>query len=277
MKLFMPNMKMDKASDGSAGGGMPIPPTPPVTPPAQPPAAGTPPAEASGTEPDHNFGYEPTPPAGEPAKKEGTETPPGTPPAETPPAKIADVKEPGTGYGEEPPKVEEPVAPVAPATPPAEPDEFDKVLTEIPKEDAKIIKAFATENKLTPEVAKKWADQVKANVAAVAVERANMERQAEQQKSVQRKSWHDELKSDPKFGGANFQTNIVRAEKVLSEFGPDLKKQLTEGKGMLPPNVMRMLASLADKLYATDNLVPGDPPPPKEDEVVVDRVKDFYS
>lgn len=273
---FIKNLKLNKVEDAGSGG-MPIPPTPPVTPAAQPPAAATPPAEPSGEEPDHNFGYDKTPAEGDKDKKEGTPPKAGTPPPEAPVTKIADVKEPGTGYNEEPPKVEEIVAPVAPATPPAEQDEFDKVLTEIPKEDAKVIKDFATENKIPPEVAKKWADQVKVNIAAVAVQRANMERQAEQQKSVQRKSWHDELKADPKFGGANFQANVVRAEKVLSEFGPDLKKQLTEGKGMLPPNVMRMLASLADKLYATDNLVSGDPPPKQEDEAVVDRVKDFYS
>lgn len=274
--LFIKNLKLDKVNEGGGAGGMPLPPT--VKSAAeQPPAEATPPAETPGAETDHNFGYEPTPPADTPAKKEGEAPKAGDTPPETPVTKISEVKDPGTGYREEPPKVDATPPVVPPVTPPAEPDEFDKALSDIPKADAAEIKAFATENKIPVEVAKKWGEKVKANVAAVQAQRANMERQAEQEKITQRKSWHDELKADPKFGGEKFQTNIVRAERVLADFGPDLKKQLTEGKGMLPPNVMRMLASLADKLYATDKLNPGEPPVAAAPEEKGDPIKDFYS
>lgn len=272
MKNF--TMKMNKVGDVAPGGEPPA--SPPKPPAEQPPAAPNPPAKAEGDIEIDDFGYAKVP-AADPSKKEGAATKAGDPPPETPVTKISEVKEPGTGYGEEPPKVDEVVAPPAPpVVPPAELDDFDKVLADIPKEDAKTIKDFATENKLTPEVAKKWADKVKANIEIAKTERANMERQADQQKKIQRKQWHDELKADATFGGEKFQLNVVRAERVLVDFGPDLKKQLTEGKGMLPPNVMRMLAAVANKLYATDTLPQGDPPPKAESTEEVDPVKDFY-
>ena len=275
---FTENLKMDKVNEGGgAAGGMPTPDS--VKPAAeQPPTATPPPAEAPGNEPDHNFGYEKTPAAAEPPKEEGAPSKTGDTPPETPVTKISEIKEPGTGYGEEPPKVEEvpPAAPKPGEAPPA-PDEYDKVLGHIPKENAAEIKAFAIENKVSPEIAKKWADKAAEAIKAQELHAANMERQAEQQKNAQRKAWHDELKADPTFGGASFQSNVVRAEKVLAEFMPETKKFLTERKSMLPPYVMRDLAKMSAHLYATDRLNPGEPIVKAETEKDIDRVKDFYS
>lgn len=277
MMRFMPNLKMDKASETPAGGSPPA--NPPVTP-AEPPAATPPtPPKAEGSE-SNDFGYEPVTPAADPSKKEGAAAKAGDTPPETPATKIAEVKDPGTGYGAEAPVVDEtPVVPVVPATPPVQ-DEFDKVLADIPKEDAKVIKDFATENKLTPEVAAKWALKVKENVEARKVATANMERQAEQQKTIQRKKWDAELRVDPDFGGAKYETNVVRAERVLAEFMPQTKKFLTERKSMLPPYVMRDLAKMADSLYATDKLNQGEPPVTEAQEkpqTMDERINDFYS
>lgn len=273
---FTKNFKMDKVNDnGAAGGGIPIPPNPGATT-QQPPPENPPPIEKTGAE-SINFGYDTTPPADESPKEKGEETPTGTTPTETPITKISEIKEPGTGYGEEAVKVEDISAPVDPAAPPTPPDEYDKVLGHIPKENAAEIKAFAIENKVSPEVAKKWADKAAEAIKAQEVNAANMERQAEQAKNTQRKKWHDELKADPDFGGANFQANVVRSEKVLAEFMPETKKFLTERKSMLPPYVMRDLAKMAAHLYATDKLNSGEPPVVAETEKVVDRVKDFYT
>lgn len=274
---FIKSLKMDKASEAPAAGGMPIPPTP-GTPAEQPPTKDAPPPKEEGNEPN-DFGYETTPPA-EPPKKEGAPPKAGDTPPETAPEKIADIKEPGTGYGAEAPKIDEtPVVDTPPETPPAL-DEVDKVLTDIPKEDAKVIKDFVTENKLTPEVAKNWATKVKQNIEAAKAHAANMEKQAEQQKNLQRKKWDTELRADPDFGGTKYETNVVRAERVLAEFMPQTKKFLTERKSMLPPYVMRDLAKMADSLYATDKLNQGDPPvsdAEKKPQTMDDRINDFYS
>lgn len=275
MQLFIKPLKLDKVNE-NAGGGAPATATPPASSePAQqqPPAATPPAAQAQGDELD-DFGY---------AKvSEGNPPTPAAPKAGDPAPKAAappteEITDPGTGYGKEPPVIEDaPPAPAA-ATPPAATDELDKALEGLPKEDADEIKAFALENKVTPELAKKWVDKTKAAIEKNKLTAANMEKQIEQEKTRQRRVWHDELKNDKDFGGANFDSNINRAEKVLQEFMPQTKKELTARKAMLPPYVMRDLAKMADHLYATDKLTTGDPIPPVKEETADDPLAYYNS
>lgn len=276
MLNFIPNLKLAKADDATPGGAPVVPPAPPAKPPEQqPPAAVTPPIEEGGSEFD-DFGY-PTAPAPEAPPKAGEKPKAGDKPPKAPVKEPDEVKDPATGYGIEPPKVEEIVPPPAdPNAPPVVPDDFDKALEGVPKVDADEMKAFATENKVGADVVKKWADKVKANIEKAKVNATTMERQIEQQKSQQRATWHKELKEDPVFGGDKFQFHLSRAEKVLSEFMPELKKELTDAKQMLRPSVMRGLAKIADQLYSSEALVQGDPVVPTPDEDEVDDALSYY-
>ncbi len=265
MTLFTKTLKLDKANpDGATGG------APPVVPAEQvPPAATPPPVEAEGDGFD-DLGY-PKAAAQKPPEKAG-EAPKAGDPKEKAPAPEA--KEDLTGYGKEPLKVEPP-ADAPPAVPPTPPDDFDKALEGVPVAEAKEIKAFAVENNLPAEIAKKWGEKVKANVEQQKINSTMAEKQMEHQKSVQRQSWYKELKEDKDFGGEKFDLNTTRAQKVFSEFMPSTKKALTANGSMLPPYVMRDLAKLADHLYATDKLQTGEPIVPEvaKDE---DDGTDFY-
>ncbi len=276
MNNLLKKPRLDKVSDGSPAGGMPpVPPVIPKPPEQQPPAETPAPAEGKGSEFD-DFGYPKAAPAEAPPK-EGEKPKEGDPQPKAAAKEPEEVAEPGTGYGDKAPKVEDAVPPVIPAVPPQAPDDIDKALEGVPKEDALEIKAFAVEHKLTPEVAKAWGDKVKAAVAQNAVEVANMERIAEQQKSQQRHSWYNELKNDKDFGGANFDRNRLQAEKVLQEFMPSTKKELTARGSMLPPYVMRDLAKMGDHLYATERLTQGDPIVPVVPENKKDEALEFYT
>ncbi len=274
MQPFIKMPKLDKANpDGAAGG---APPAAPVVPPAQqPPAAGaTPPAEGGDTHDE--LGYEKTPEA-KPPEKEGAPPKAGDPAPKAPAPKPEEIKDPATGYGKEPPVVPDaPPAPPAAVVPPATPDELDKAVEGLPELDAKEIKAFAKENGVTPEVAKKWADKVKATIAADAVNATNMQKQAEQEKLRTRAAWHKDLKDDKDFGGEKFDLSLSRSEKTLSEFFPELKKELTETGQVLRPSVMRGLNRIAERMHATEKLTQGDPvvPPKKTEEK--DAALEFY-
>jgi hypothetical protein len=243
---------MNKAGEGDAGGA----PNPPAseTPPANPPA--NPPAEDDGLD---ELGYEKR----APEKKEGD------PPAEADDKKKAPAKEPtkvenpATGYGEEPPKVDDPppADPNKKVDPPPEPTEIEKKLEGLNKAFADQVKKQITEIGLEGEKLDKFIAFKKQEQAdAVAWQKANQE-EADRQDKLRKASWHKELKEDPVFGGDKFLTNVTRGEKVLDEYLPELKKELTEAKQMLRPSVMRGLARLADMLYPDDKLVQGDPPP----------------
>ncbi len=271
MQKFMPMLKLDKISEGAAGGA-----TPPAKPPSEP-TTPTPPAppEAGGDNLD-DLGYEKIAPepGAPPADPNKPAEKPATPPAAAPPAKV---ETPATGYGAEPPKVEDPpAAPAAPATPPTPPDEMDKALEGLPKEELGKVKEFATKNAMTVVQAKAYADLRKQELVDAQAHAVKQQKDFDAEKIRIRAEWHKELKTDPVFGGEKFDHNVSKAEKVLEDFLPSIKKSLTERKAMLPPDHMRDLAKLADTLYAAEKLVQGDPAKPAETVVEDDDGTAFY-
>lgn len=210
-----------------------------------------------------NYGYDETPPAGEPKlptmsnSANGDDTVP--PPVEP---KTGEEGEPNiekkvTGYGQEKPAV----PPVEP--PKDEPKKDDPAQTDEEKVTEAIgslpdgvdkdkLKKFAEDNKLS-------AEQIKAYGELVKSEEAESVKNREKFVAEQRSKWEAELKADKDFGGENFTLNVDRAEKVLEKYLPNMKKELTTRGTMLPPYIMRDLASLWNVMNPTQKLVEGDP------------------
>lgn len=195
-----------------------------------------------------------------------------TPPAEevTPPAATEDdkpVEKPASGYG----KTDEVDAPAEEVAPPeektpeeiSEEEKIQKEITESIKDlgddyDKNKITKFAKDNKLTP-------DQLKAYVKFTKEEDAAAVKSNAEAIKVQRLAWKEELQNDKEFGGANFDKNVDRVEKLLQNNMSNTKKVLTEKGGVLPPYFMKDLLSLAKALNPTTNFVGGDAPAPKEE------------
>ena len=126
--------------------------------------------------------------------------------------------------------------------------------------DKEKVKKFALDNKLNK-------DQLLAYSNLVKEEQAAAEKTRTEALKATRKAWVKELKEDPEFGGANFDKNVDRVEKVLEKYMPSMKKVLTEKGGMVPPYIMRDLLGLAKVLNQPAKFVGGEPPvPPKKDE-----------
>lgn len=263
MLKFIPILKSEeiKPDGGSAGGTPPVPkpaeaaPKPQVAPPA-------PPAQGEGS--FDEFGYAiPAETKGD-AGKEGKTAP--KPEQKTDEKKV---ENPVTGYGEEPPKVEEPpVVPAAPAAPaaPAETDlGFELNADGLSPEEVKAHKEFIKKHGVTKEVAQAFMDQRKEEIKQAAKFEQDAEKEFQKRVQQTRADWHKELKADPTFGGDKFAFNVQRVERVLEEFMPNTKKQLTERKIMPAPYLMRDLASMADTLYETTRLVQGEPNVPSEE------------
>lgn len=220
-----------------------------------------------------------TPPAAEPPKT--GEPPAGDPPAEppkeqTPPKKDDKIGSSVSGYGDVPPKVDEEVTP--PTDPPKEEIklDFDLDTSKLPKEDAEAIRTLAKEEGLTEKQAKRLVTVREKEIADYT--KANQEFEAEQKRRIQKthNEWDAELRNDPDFGKEKFGHNVKLVDKVMKDFGSEFEKVLTERKGMMPPYIMRMLARVGAKLYATPNLDVGDPPPPPTEPENPDSHLDFY-
>lgn len=265
-------LKLNKIDDGKGGTGG----TPPKPEDVKPPAAGDPPAKKDGDKEFDELGYEIVPPKDSPP---GDKKPEGDPPPKDPTKKPEEV-EPGTGYGKEPPKVED----APPGDPPPKkedappPTDLEKKLEAFAKPFADKIKLQITELGLEGEKLDKFialrTQEVKDAEAWTKNQQAEMKRQSQ----LKEQGWHKELKEDPVFGGDKFPVNLARSEKVLAEYLPELKKELTEAGAMLRPSVMRGLARLADQLYPDRKMVQGDPPPSKEetDKDKPNNPLDFY-
>ena len=209
----------------------------------------------AGPEFDNN-GYEITP---DPEKK---------PEVDPEPAKDPEKKEdPSTGYSKdqvdpEPAKDPEKKPEVDPEADPKK-DE-DKLKEEINTAlgdyaDKELISEFAIKNNMTKE-------QVEAYVTLMKAEDSKFAEEKETQRVAQRSSWKKELMDDNSFGGDNFDINVDRVEKVLTNFMPNTKKVLTERGSMLPPYIMRDLLSVSKALNPNTKLVNGDPSKPVEKE-----------
>lgn len=206
---------------------------------------------------------------------------PATPPAPAPAPPAPTIVEPpkppevlATGYDKEP------VVPPAPPAPPSEPpvplDLGFEVKTEgLSDDEALKLKTFAKTHGLTQGAAQALIDDRVATVKKAGEDATSAQQQAERQIAETRAGWHKELKADPTFGGENFAHNIARVERVVEDFMPNLKKVLTERKTMLPPYVMRDLANVAQRLYETPRMTPGEPPSPPPEKVENDPLA-FY-
>jgi hypothetical protein len=236
--------------------------------PAEKPSESGAPTEGKGDNLDE-FGYEKV------AEVEGDKKPEGKDDTKSEvPKPESKIETPATGYGDEPPKVEEP-----PVTP--KPEEkidlgFELKTEGLPETLSKEIKAFVKEHKISEAAAKAIVEREKTIVANVAASKVEADKNFEREKAKVRSDWHKELKSDPVFGGEKFAHNVHRAEKIVEELMPELKKELTSRGSMLPPYVMRGLARIADKLYSTEKLIQGDAPKPDEAKVEVDDALAFY-
>lgn len=180
-------------------------------------------------------------------KVEGEIPPPPAAPSEVPPPKKEETPpppaEPTKKEGEETPPVED-----AEKTK-AELSEVIKDLPDVLSKD-KVLK-FALDNKLTK-------DQLTAYKALVADDLAASAKAQEEAVKAQRTAWESELKKDPTFGGEHFDLNVDRAEKVLENYMPGMKKALTERGSVLPPYIMKDLADLYKVLNPTAPLVLGE-------------------
>lgn len=266
MSLYIKKHFYDKLPDdgGDAGGD-----GTPATPPAEP---ATPPADEAGGDHLDDLGYEKV--SNEPGKEDKK---PGEK-KETPPAEDEKPKGPVAGYGLEDPPAE------PPATPPATPPPGEKIelgyeleIKDLPAEEAKKIQEFAKAHKLPKEAAQALV-QMKTNEAKFNADvQAEIVKQNAKAQADKKAGWQRELKGDKEFGGDNFAKSLVNVEKVMTDFFPNMKKDLTASGAMLPPNAMRDMAKLAKHLYGTEKLIQGGggtPKPVVEDES--DDPTDFY-
>lgn len=234
-----------------------------------------------------DYGYE-----NEPSKQGGDDDGEKTPekeaePKEEKPEKKEETEEEGdknaTGYGEEPKKPEEPEG---------DPDDKKKAdadgkgeedyglldTGDLLPEEVKEIREFAKERKLSKHAVKAIVDLKKKEVADLKAFEDKRKKELQQKAQQLRSEWFNELKNDPDFGGENFNKNVKKAEKVVDEHLPNVKKKLTESGNMLPPYIMRDLAKLADTLNGTERLARGGPvtPEKKEDESEENDPLAFY-
>lgn len=272
MRNFIAKILMDKAGDSPAGGGQPgkeIPPPPGAV--AKPAAAAEPPAAEAGGKEYDEYGYEKVPASPEEKPEPRKEEPKAGGKKEDPPPKAEDLKGNLTGYEEEAPEVKESEPKKDDGPPPPPPTDLDKKVEGLHKSFADKVKEQVARIQKKGLPAEKEKELIDEAIADKKKEQADAQAwgekaQRDQALAVQKQkaAWHKELKEDPDFGGEKYLTNISRGVKVLDEYLPELKKELTDNKQMLRPSVMRGLARIADALYRDDKLVLGDPPAPEK-------------
>lgn len=267
MKFTYANLLMNEADPNNSGGGGGEPKKQDSTPPAQ----NNEKPEDGGDATDE-FGY-----AKPSTKAEGEKDKAGDPPKESkqPEAKPDEEKvDDVIGYGNEPPKVED-----KKEDPPKQDDfkfEIDSVDTRnLPKEDLSEIQKILKE-----EDPKKRA-QLLLDVRAKQISDAQAAQQKAQQdyeREVQKvkSDWYNEVKENPTFGKEKWQQTVQNVNRILQDFAPEWKNELTKNKGMLPPVVVYGLARVAEKLYETPQLTSGDPKPPEKEPENPDAHLGFY-
>lgn len=258
MSKFIPKHKQEQAGGGQGGGAGT------ETPPKQETPPNDPPPEEDGDQLD-DLGYT------IPKEEKSKEAPPeekkpddknksgygDEPPKDGEEGKVS-------GYGDEPPPPKDEPPPEEKKPDDKKPDEEGEFKIEdkgdLLDAEVKSLTDFINKHKVSKELAQALVEAKKNEVAEL--QAASEKAEDDRKKAVQRQraEWHQELKDDPTFGGENFKFNVMKSEKVIEDFMPNLKKVLTEGDVMLPPYVMRDLAKLADTLYSTENLKKGDPP-----------------
>lgn len=276
IKFNFLNLKMDQATDNPPPG---APATPPVVPPVEPPPT-APPVVPPVEEKFDSHGYPiANPPPEVPPKEDPSPTfpkPGEKPPEDPPPAEPS----PAVGYDKPPeaaPKVEDPAKPPEPAK---EGDLKVEDKGELTDEEVTGVLAFANKHKLAQSVVDAMISERKAEVETWKANNVKLEQNAQNAAKVKQNKWYDELKADPDFGGENFKVNVKKVDKLVADFMPNIKKELTKGGGMLPPYIMRDFFKLANHLHKTETLVEGDPAAEKAKEELKKSEKtahlDFY-
>lgn len=116
---------------------------------------------------------------------------------------------------------------------------------------------FAKNNKLTKEQLEAY---VELQSSAFKEHKEQMETAAKERKTA----WINELKTDKEFSGEDgqqFDLSVKRAESVVDNHMPNLKKSLTDKGGMLPPYIMKDLNKIYKLINPTAPLVGGEPTP----------------
>lgn len=191
---------------------------------------------------------------------------------------IEEVKEPVSGYDKEPEEVKEkPVEDKKADDKAGASDDFDiKEPGDLLPEDVKELKEFIKKHKVSKEVAQALVEQKKEEAKKIVASIEARKKEAELVAAKYKKAQFEELKADPAFAGDKFAASVKRSEKVIEEFFPNLKKELTKGKGLLPAYIMKDLVKLADHLYETEKLAQGDPVTPKTEDKEANNPLDFY-
>jgi hypothetical protein len=125
-----------------------------------------------------------------------------------------------------------------------------EVETEVAKEIADPIAAFAKENKLTQEQAQKMLDH-----ELKSLEQATADYQKMSDDQV--KTWREEAKKDPVLGAGNFEENLGTAKKALDTFFPGLAKNVNDHMFLDHPMILRGLFDIGKKLSADGTIVTG--------------------
>jgi len=277
MRNFMNKLKLDKANDGTQGGGGGGDSTS-----EKPPEGSENPneSEKTGNNVD-DFGYETEPKnddsSGEGKPEGGQEEKPnedgkgdgegdGKPDGSTGYGKPQEEK-PGEGKPDEKPENKDGDEPSNDSLPD---EEIKETLKNLPKAEGDAIGEFAKKHKLSKEVVEDYAQMREA-------ENAEARKAYDEGIKAQRKAWDDDLRNDKEFGGENYDKNVMRAEKVLTELMPNTKKVLTEKGTMLPPYVMRDLGLIVHKAaFSTGKLPTGEAPTPKVEKNDGNFLDDFY-
>lgn len=133
---------------------------------------------------------------------------------------------------------------------------FDK--TGLSDDAVKLVTDFATANKLTKEATEALAKIAKDQTKAADTIRNEMIEKAKQAQEQQKVDWQKKIREDKVFS-ENLEANLKRVDTVLERQFPNVKKVLTETKGMVSPEFMKDLLNLHNVLYGSDSsFTPGE-------------------
>lgn len=272
--LMMMSMLRDEKKEADAGGGSGYE---SKEPPTQPPADNKGSQEKGDSDDEFDeFGYKKVPEK----KPEGDKKSEAKADDKSKQATDTKVENSSTGYGDEPPKDDAAAAPKDDKKDEKQDVDlgFELKTGDLSKEEVAKLKKFVKENNVSQDIAQKYADQRQQEFREAQAAQAKAEEEYKAAVVKQKRDWHNELKNDPEFGGEKFGFHVKQVDKVLENFMPNTKKVLTERGSMLPPYVMRDLAKMAERLYATENLQTGQEP--KREEAQDDESNDplsFYT
>ena len=108
--------------------------------------------------------------------------------------------------------------------------------------DAKALEAFARDNKVSPDVAQKLMER---DVAQRDSFQATLQAKFE---ALQKTEWVQELKSDPKLGGNNWDASVMAARRANDSLSPELRAEISKLGLQNNPTLFRIAAEFGAKL-----------------------------